>query len=34
MRIIDHTTGRSLHRVGSEEEALLGLASNHPAGDR
>ena len=26
MRIIDHTTGRSLHRVGSEEEALLGLA--------
>ncbi len=25
MRIIDHTTGRSLHRVGSEEEAHLAL---------
>ena len=27
MRIIDHTTGRSLHRIGSEEEAHLALAA-------
>ncbi len=26
MRIVDHTTGWSLHRVGSEEEAQLALA--------
>ena len=34
MRIIDHTTGRSFHRVGSDEEALLAITSNHPPGDR